>query len=74
MLEQTSPLRHYAAGVRVFSELISLTVKDIDSARMVIHVRQGKGRKDRKDRYVMLSDQLPDLLRFSWASNQPRKD
>ena len=63
MLEQTSPLRHYAAGVRV-SELISLTVKDIDSARMVIHVRQGKGPKDRKDRYVMLSDQLLDLLRL----------
>ena len=49
MLEQTSPMRHYAAGVRV-SELISLTVKDIDSARMVIHVRQGK---ERKDRYVV---------------------
>jgi site-specific recombinase XerD len=34
----------YAAGLRV-SELVTLTVKDIDSSRIVIHVRQGKGRK-----------------------------
>jgi len=57
----------YAAGLRV-SELTSLTVKDIDSARMVIHVRQGKGRKDR---YVMLSDQLLDLLRSYWKIDRP---
>ena len=57
----------YAAGLRV-SELISLTVNDIDSARMVIHVRQGKGRKDR---YVMLSDQLLDLLRSYWKIDRP---
>ena len=57
----------YAAGLRV-SELVSLTVKDIDSARMVIHVRQGKGRKDR---YVMLSDQLLDLLRSYWKVDRP---
>ena len=57
----------YAARLRV-SELISLTVKDIDSARMVIHVRQGKGRKDR---YVMLSDQLLDLLRSYWKIDRP---
>jgi hypothetical protein len=44
----------YAAGLRV-SKAVALTAKDIDSARMVIVVRQGKGRKDR---YVMLSDGL----------------
>lgn len=55
----------YGAGLRV-SELT--TVKDIDSARMVIHVRQGKGRKDR---YVMLSEQLLDLLRSYWKIDRP---
>jgi len=57
----------YAAGLRV-SELISLKAQDIDSARMVIHVRQGKGRKDR---YVMLSDQLLGLLRSYWKIDRP---
>jgi site-specific recombinase XerD len=44
----------YAAGLRV-SEVVALTIKDIDSTRMVIHIREAKGRKDR---YVMLSEQL----------------
>ena len=36
----------YGAGMRV-SEATRLTAQDIDSDRMVIHIRQGKGRKDR---------------------------
>jgi site-specific recombinase XerD len=44
----------YAAGLRV-CEVVALTIHDIDSARMVIHIGQAKGRKDR---IVMLSDQL----------------
>ena len=52
----------YAAGLRI-SEAVALTKKDIDSDRMVIVVRQGKGRKDR---YVMLSDQLLSILRAHW--------
>jgi site-specific recombinase XerD len=57
----------YAAGLRV-SEVTSLRVNDIDSARMLIRVNQGKGRKDR---YVMLSPNLLDLLRAYWKAVHP---
>jgi integrase/recombinase XerD len=52
----------YAAGLRV-SEAVKLTAGDIDSARMVLAIRQTKGRKDR---YVMLSEQLLGILRDYW--------
>jgi integrase/recombinase XerD len=58
----------YGAGLRA-SEVISLKVSDIDSARMVIRVEQGKGRKDR---YVMLSEHLLDLLRTWWKAARPQ--
>ena len=58
----------YAAGLRV-SEVVGLRVEDIDSRRMVIRVRQGKGRKDRE---VMLSPRLLDILRRYWLTTQPR--
>jgi site-specific recombinase XerD len=57
----------YAAGLRV-SEVVALTTKDIDSGQMVIHIRQGKGRKDR---YVMLSEQLLVILRDYWRRTRP---
>ena len=49
----------YGAGLRA-SEVVSLKVSDIDSARMVLRVEQGKGRKDR---FAMLSPMLLDILR-----------
>jgi integrase/recombinase XerD len=58
----------YGAGLRA-SEIISLKVEDIDSTRMVIRVEQGKGRKDR---YVMLSPHLLDLLRAWWKAARPQ--
>jgi integrase/recombinase XerD len=57
----------YAAGLRV-SELTNLQVTDIDSPRQVICVRQGKGRKDRQ---VMLSPKLLELLRVYWKRYRP---
>jgi integrase/recombinase XerD len=52
----------YACGLRI-SELIHLKVRDIDSARMVVIVRQGKGAKDR---LVPLSPRLLRELRRYW--------
>src|SRR5262245_29238486 len=57
-----------AAGLRV-SELCQLQVTDIDSARMVLRVQQGKGQHDRS---VMLSPKLLPLLRQYWQQEKPR--
>jgi site-specific recombinase XerD len=58
----------YAAGLRI-SEAVCLTAPDIDSARMVIRVVQGKGQKDR---YVMLSPKLLEILREWWRAAKPK--
>ena len=58
----------YAAGLRI-SEAVQLTVSAIDSQRMVLRVEQGKGQKDR---YVMLSPKLLDILRAWWRVTRPR--
>ena len=58
----------YGAGLRV-SEVVALKVSDIDSKRMIIRVEQGKGRKDR---YVMLSPHLLELLRAWWKTARPQ--
>jgi len=57
----------YAAGLRV-SEVAHLLLTDIDSRREVIHVRRGKGQKDR---LVMLSPHLLTLLREYWQAYRP---
>jgi site-specific recombinase XerD len=58
----------YGCGLRL-NELLHLRVGDIDSARMVIHVRQGKGAKDR---LVPLSLRLLQELRAYWRMCRPR--
>jgi len=57
----------YGAGLRV-SEICALHVTDIDSERMLIHVRNGKGGTDR---YVMLSTRLLTVLRAHWQRSRP---
>jgi integrase/recombinase XerD len=52
----------YATGIRR-SELTHLKINDVDSQRMVVHIRGGKGRKDRD---VMLSPKLLAALRTHW--------
>ena len=58
----------YAAGLRI-SEAVSLRPSDIDSSRMVVRVQQGKGRKDR---FVMLSERLLEILRDYWRRTRPQ--
>ena len=57
----------YGCGLRV-SEALRLQVRDIDSGRMVIHIRQSKGRKDR---YVPLGTTLLSQLRDYWRAERP---
>jgi site-specific recombinase XerD len=57
----------YGAGLRV-SEVCRLRVEDIDGQRRLIHVRLGKGGKDR---YVMLAERLLEGLRQYWVKVKP---
>ena len=60
----------YGCGLRA-SEVVRLKVKHIDSAQKIIRIEQGKGRKDRN---VMLSPELLDLLRQWWRERPSRHD
>ena len=69
IIKSTLNLKHrtlliiiYGAGLRA-SEAAGLSVKDIDSQRSMIHIREGKGKKDR---YVMLSPFMLSSLRYYW--------
>jgi len=58
----------YSGGLRS-SELVQLTTRDIDSARMLIRIEEGKGRKDR---YVPLAHELLQMLRAYWKAARPQ--
>lgn len=76
LLDATTSLKHrvlfmalYGSGLCV-SEACNLAVADIDSSRMVIHVRQAKGHRDRD---VMLSPILLDALRQYYRRCRPKR-
>jgi len=76
LLKRIKNLKHrcmimtgYSAGLRV-SEIVSLLVTDIDSKRMMIHVRRGKGKKDRM---VPLSKTLLKTLREYYKEYRPAR-
>ncbi len=60
----------YSCGLRI-TEGTTLEIRDLDSPRMVVHVRGGKGRKDR---YVPLPQRTLDVLRQTWVLHRhPRR-
>jgi len=74
LIDATSNPKHramlmtaYGGGLRV-SEVVNLQIGDIHSERMLIHVRSGKGNKDR---YTILSRRLLKELRDYWVAFQP---
>ena len=76
LLNDTSNLKHramlsviYSCGLRM-GELLELRISDVDSKRMVIHVKQAKGKKDR---IVPLSESTLDLLRTYFMEYRPKE-
>ncbi len=75
LLDSASNLYHramlmtlYATGMRR-AEMCRLKVSDIDSQRMIVHIRKGKGGQDRD---VPLSQNLLDTLREYWRWMKPK--
>ena len=60
----------YSAGLRV-GEVVKLKPEDIDSKKMLIHIRGSKGRKDR---YTILSESVLKILREYWQQYKPREE
>ena len=59
----------YSVGLRV-SEIVNLKISDIDSKRMLIHIKNAKGKKDR---IVPLSPVVLSLLREYWKTYKPQE-
>jgi site-specific recombinase XerD len=57
----------YSVGLRV-SEVVNLKIENVDSNRMLIHIKNAKGRKDR---VVPLSKYVLELLRDYWKEYKP---
>ncbi len=75
-IEKIKNLKHkavislgYSVGLRV-SEVINLKISDIDSKRMIIHIKNAKGRKDR---IVPLSENILNLLREYYKEFKPKE-
>lgn len=76
IIDATENLKHktllaliYSAGLRI-SEAINMKLKDIDSIRMLIHVKNAKGKKDR---YTLLSEKVLLLLREYYLVYKPKE-
>ena len=76
LIEVTTNLKHktllaliYSAGLRI-SEAINMKITDIDSQRMLIHVKNAKGKKDR---YTLLSTKVLGLLKEYYTIYKPTK-
>ena len=59
----------YSVGLRV-SEIVNFKIEDIDSKRMIIHIKNAKGRKDR---IVPLSQTVLELLRNYFKEYKPKQ-
>ena len=75
MFEKTENIKHrlilllvYGMGLRV-SEIVGLKIEDVDSGRMMVHLRQAKGKKDR---YVPLPQSVLELLREYYVAYKPK--
>jgi integrase/recombinase XerD len=76
IIEVTNNLKHktllaliYSAGLRI-SEALSIKPQDIDSKRMLIHIKNAKGKKDR---YTLLSEKVLVLLREYFSIYKPKE-
>ncbi|MDF0717296.1 tyrosine-type recombinase/integrase [Muricauda sp. 334s03] len=75
LMDVTHNLKHrtllaliYSGGLRI-GEAINLKVDDIDSKRMLIHIKGGKGKKDR---YTLLSQSFLETLRQYYKQYKPK--